>query len=126
MKSQKTLLIIVGIIIIALFAFFVLKLKNSAATPGNYDNFTKCLTNNEVKMFGAYWCPHCENQKKMLGTSFQYVNYIECSLPNRAGQTEICKQEGIQSYPTWEFKGGKRLSGELTFKQLSENSGCQI
>jgi len=26
--------------------------------------FAKCLTENGAKMYGAYWCTHCENQKK--------------------------------------------------------------
>lgn len=93
-------------------------------SPGKLDAFAKCLTDNGIKMYGAYWCPHCLNQKKMFGSSFQYINYVECSLPNKAGQTEICNKVGIQSYPTWGFKDGRRVEGELTLADLSENSGC--
>ena len=62
----------------------------------------------------------------MFGESWQYVDYIECSLPDKSGQLEICKEEGITAYPTWEFQDGERLSGKLSFKTLSEHSDCNI
>ncbi len=93
---------------------------------GDYDGFAKSLTEKGVKMYGAYWCPHCAEQKKIFGRSFKYVNYIECSLPNAAGQTAACSEAGIQSYPTWEFADGKKVSSELTFTQLSELSGVPL
>ena len=102
-----------------------------ATTTGNvvksskYGAFAQCMTNSGVKMYGAYWCPHCNNQKEMFGDSWQYINYIECSLPNRAGQTQFCNDAGIRAYPTWEFIG-QRIEGELTLEQLSQLSGCQL
>ncbi len=77
-------------------------------------------------MYGAYWCPHCINQKEQFGPSWQYINYIECSLPGGRGQTTQCEQAGIEGYPTWEFGDGERASGELTFEMLSEKSGCVL
>ncbi len=77
-------------------------------------------------MFGAYWCGHCQNQKKMFGDSWQYVNYVECSLPNQGGQTDYCKQLDIKGYPTWEFQDGTRKSGEVSFEELSRLSGCSL
>ncbi len=93
--------------------------------PGKYDGLAKCLTEKGVKMYGAYWCPHCAKQKALFGKSFEYVNYIECSLPNKAGQTELCKEAGIEGYPTWEFASGERLPGEQTLQALSEKSACE-
>jgi len=90
------------------------------------DSFANCLTQKGAVMYGAYWCPHCNNQKQMFGSSWQYVNYIECSLPNRAGQTQVCNQADIKAYPTWEFLDGNRLEGELTFTQLIQYSNCQL
>ncbi|HLC65549.1 MAG TPA: hypothetical protein VJI46_05505 [Candidatus Nanoarchaeia archaeon] len=98
----------------------------SGCSTKNYDTFAKCLSEKGVKMYGAYWCSHCENQKEMFGDSWKYVNYVECSLPNRGGQTGICKDAKIEGYPTWEFADGSRLSGELSFETLSQKSGCQI
>lgn len=73
----------------------------------NYDNFAKCLTEKGVKMYGAYWCSHCQNQKKAFGDSFKYVTYIECADPNSQGQLEVCTKAGITGYPTWEFSEKK-------------------
>lgn len=97
-----------------------------ACTSSNYDDFAKCLAEKNVKMYGAFWCPHCANQKEIFGGSFQYVNYIECSLPDRSGQTEICKTANIKSYPTWEFSDNSRQEGEMQLSQLSRISGCQL
>ena len=113
------------------FIVFVLVILVAAGCNGNnapskYDKFAKCLSDNGVKMYGAYWCPHCNNQKQLFGDSFNYINYIECSLPNRAGQTQVCIDAGIKAYPTWEFINGKRIEGELSFEQLSQNSNCKL
>lgn len=45
-----------------------------------YDGFAKCLASKQAKMYGLYWCPHCADQKAMLGASFHYVPYVELSL----------------------------------------------
>lgn len=95
------------------------------ACGGQYDAFAQCITDSGAKMYGAYWCPHCTEQKKDFGGSWDIINYIECSLPNRAGQTDICKQANIESYPTWEFADGERVSGRLNFQTLAQKTGCE-
>jgi len=54
------------------------------------------------------------------------VTYIECSLPNAAGQTAECSAAGIQGYPTWEFGDGSRISGTLTLERLSDITNCPV
>ncbi|MBI4447851.1 hypothetical protein HY643_02630 [Candidatus Woesearchaeota archaeon] len=106
--------------------FFVILFGGCSSLKKDYGSFAKCLTENGVKMYGAYWCPVCKQQEEMFGKSWQYVNYTECSLPNRAGQTTICSSLGITGYPTWEFKEGTMIPGKLSFKQLSQNSNCAL
>jgi hypothetical protein len=108
-----------------IFLFMVIFLVGCTST-GQYDNFAKCLSQSGAKMYGAYWCPHCEDQKQMFGNSWQYVKYIECSLPNRGGQNEVCDQADIKAYPTWEFGDGSRQTGTLTPLQLSQLSHCTL
>ena len=122
MKKQNVLLALFSLIIL----LFVLSCTKSAAPFSQYDNFAKCLTDNGVKMYGAYWCSHCNNQKEMFGGSMRYIDYTECSLPNNSGQTQVCLNANIDSYPTWEFKDGSRMQGELTLEQLSQKSGCSL
>src|SRR5258708_10657052 len=47
---------------------------------GRLDAFAKCLTVKRAKMYGAYWCPHCEDQKEKCGSSFDYAPYVECGI----------------------------------------------
>lgn len=88
------------------------------------EEFAKCLTDNGAKFYGAYWCPHCADQKAMFGKSIGLVTYVECSLPGGAGQTEACTTANIKAYPTWEFKDGTRQEGVLSFSTLAQKSGC--
>ncbi|MBI5803096.1 hypothetical protein HY448_00190 [Candidatus Pacearchaeota archaeon] len=123
-KKQKWF-VFAAIFVAFIFAMYFLYYdKNSI--PGQYDDFAKCLTQNGVKMYGAYWCPHCNEQKEMFGNSWDYIEYVECSLPNAAGQTTICNQAGISGYPTWELGNSTRLQGTQTFEMLSKLTGCSI
>ena len=108
--------------------FFLLALMVIAGCsgPGKYDTLSKCMTEKDVKFYGAFWCPHCANQKEMFGPSIQYVNYIECSTPDKKGQTEACIAAGIKVYPTWELQNGTRIEGELKPEQLSRMTGCPV
>jgi len=120
MKIEFDKRIIIGIIAILIFALFIFK------GNANYDEFTKCLTDNGAKMYGAFWCSHCQAQKKEFGSSFEYVNYIECSTPDKSSQTPECIAAEIKGYPTWEFLTGERMAGEVSFKVLSEKTGCEL
>ena len=104
----------------------VLLILAGCTAAGKYDDFAKCLTVNEAKMYGAFWCSHCQNQKKSFGSSWQYVDYVECSLPDGNSQTEFCSNARIEGYPTWEFKDKSRIEGEATFGQLAEKTGCSL
>lgn len=95
----------------------------TATSSGPGDAFAKCLTENGAKMYGAFWCPHCTDQKEAFGSSWEHITYIECSKPDKT-QTEFCTQAGIASYPTWEFADGNREVGKLEFSVLAEKTGC--
>jgi len=116
--------IIMGIVIVAII--LTIFLTNNSKEVGKYDDFAKCVTENGAKLYGAYWCPHCNEQKEMFGKSINHINYIECSLPNRGGQTQFCRQEGIEGYPTWEFQDETRQAGKLSFEELSQKTGCNL
>ncbi len=126
---QKSTYYIIGIIVVIAVLFLFLKGKTTGSTiniPGQYDEFAQCLAEKEVKMYGAFWCPHCQKQKDLFKESFKYVNYTECSTPDGKAQTTECKEAGIDSYPTWEFSDKKRVAGELSLEKLGEISGCEL
>src|SRR3989338_2875622 len=97
-----------------------------APTSGVYDDFARCLTDKGAKMYGASWCSHCGNQKELFGSSWQYVTYVECTIADQQDQAVVCQQAGITSYPTWQFGDGSQVTGEMTFEQLSQQTGCLL
>jgi hypothetical protein len=90
------------------------------------DGFAKCLNSKGARMYGAWWCPHCADQKEAFGYAFQYVNYTECSPQGQRTETDQCKQAGIKHFPTWHFADGSSTEGLLPLSQLSQKTGCKL
>lgn len=91
-----------------------------------YDNFAQCVADSGAKFYGAFWCPHCADQKKLFGDSIDYVPYVECDPNGKNSQAELCQGEGVQSYPTWIFADGTTQSGVLSLEEISELSSCPL
>jgi hypothetical protein len=102
--------------------------------PGKYDDFAKCIASPEkaVTFFGAFWCPHCQAQKARFGKSAQYLPYVECSTPDGKGQKQVCIDNGIKTYPTWQFATSSVSSttqwvvGEVELEDLAEKTQCAL
>lgn len=124
--KDKLPLIVIGIITIVLVIGGAILLSIQSNKPGKLDSFATCLKDKGVTFFGAFWCPHCKNQKKMFGNSAKLLPYIECSTPDGKSQTPVCQEAGIESYPTWEFSDGSRENGEVSLEKLAEKSSCQL
>ena len=85
----------------------------------------KHLTATGAKKYGAYWCPHCYEQKQLFGQeAFDEVTYIECAEDGKDPQPQVCRAAGIQSFPTWEIDG-KFYPGIKTPDELAELSNYQ-
>ena len=93
-----------------------------------HDAFARCLTERGVKMYGAWWCPHCVEQKEAFGASFEYAPYVECGIKGQTkGQAQVCKDESVQHYPTWQFPPtGERVERVFTLQELSDRTGCSL
>lgn len=98
----------------------------SAQAPGQYDAFAQCIDESGATFYGAFWCPHCQDQKAIFGKSERLLPYVECSTPDRRGQLPVCQEAGITGYPTWEFADGSRISSVLSLEQLSRETGCSL
>lgn len=85
----------------------------------------QCLTNKGVKMYGAYWCPHCADQKKLFGDDFKLIAYQECDDKGPGGNSKICQDQDIQGYPTWKIPGVKNLEGTQSLEDLAKAANCQ-
>lgn len=91
-----------------------------------YDNFVTCLAEEEVKFYGAFWCPHCADQKKLFGDSEDLLPYVECDPNGKNSQASVCNDEDIKSYPTWKFSDGTVKNGVVSLEDLSELTSCPL
>jgi len=82
------------------------------------------LKDEGVLFYGASWCPHCQEQKRLFGASVSRLPYIECGPggPN-APQAPSCSLAGVQTYPTWVIKGRAIVGQVLTLAQLADATG---
>jgi hypothetical protein len=85
----------------------------------------QALTKAGAKMYGAFWCSHCQDQKAEFGSAFKDVTYVECA-PDKANpykQSSACKAANIEGYPTWIFADGSRVESVMTYDELSQKIG---
>lgn len=122
--NKTTIISIIVVVLVLVGVLFYASKKDSA--PGQYDAFASCIKDSGAKFFGAFWCPHCQDQKKMFGSSAKLLPYVECSTPNGQEQLQVCVDEGIQGYPTWKFADGTVFTNVLTLENLAEKTSCTI
>ncbi len=85
-----------------------------------------------AKMYGAYWCPHCHDQKELFGKeAAQIYPYIECAADGKNSQTALCEQIAPKAqqqtgqafgFPTWEING-RFYPGTQSLTELARISG---
>jgi len=114
-----------GLAVVALVALIATN-KIQSSVPSQYDGLAQCLADKGVKMYGAWWCPHCKDQKALFGSAFKKVSYVECSPGQTKSMSQECTDAGIKGYPTWVFADDSRLSGLQTFETLADKSGCEL
>ena len=85
----------------------------------------KHLTSIGAKKFGAFWCPHCYEQKQLFGKeAFKEVNYVECAPQGKNPQPKLCRDSGIKGFPSWEIN--KQIyAGTQTLEKLAELSAYE-
>jgi uncharacterized membrane protein len=81
------------------------------------------LTTIGAKEYGAYWCPHCFQQKQLFGKeAFAKAPYVECAPDGVNAQTKVCQDADVKAFPTWVIKG-TTYSGVQSLEKLAELSG---
>ncbi|HBM45698.1 MAG: Vitamin K epoxide reductase [Parcubacteria group bacterium GW2011_GWF2_38_76] len=121
-KLNQIFWVFVFVVVVLSFAWvaFVFAIKPQVKYS-NLDEFAKCLTDKGATMYGAAWCPHCLDEKSSFGSSFKYVNYVECP-----DNISLCTEKGIMGYPSWISAEGKILEGKQGLEKLSEITGCEL
>ncbi|MEC4802945.1 MAG: vitamin K epoxide reductase family protein [Jaaginema sp. PMC 1079.18] len=72
--------------------------------------------------YGAYWCPHCYEQKQLFGKqAFAKLDYIECDPEGKNAQPQACVDAEVRSYPTWKIDG-EVYTGTQPLEKLAEVS----
>jgi thiol-disulfide isomerase/thioredoxin len=132
-NNAKIFVSVVGILILGTIATAMVRSNGSnvPAGPGKYDTFAQCLKDNGATFYGAWWCPHCQAQKKLFGSSQKLLPYVECYVyPDTNNSLPVCLDKNITSYPTWELKDGTRLAVEnsagVTLETLAEKTSCEL
>ena len=107
---------------IMLFLILVIVLLSACTPkgPGKADVLAQCLTAKGVVMYGTEWCPHCKEQKASFGSSFQYINYVDCDK-----YKEACSNAGVEGIPAWTIDD-KLYSGTQSLYKLAKLSGCSL
>lgn len=113
---NKWTVILILLLAIGLIGF----LASLPDKPGEYDVLAQQITESEVHFYGAFWCPHCQEQKAQFGKSARLLPYIECSTPDGKGQLQVCKDLNITTYPTWIFADGRRQIGLISPNEFTE------
>jgi glutaredoxin len=81
------------------------------------------LTDKDVKFYGAYWCPRCQEQKALFEASAERLLYVECSSGGRGSAlTKACATAKVRTYPTW-IIGERRYTGLQTPQSLAAATG---
>lgn len=101
--------------------------SNNTLNPDNFSTsyiaeLAKALAAKGMVMYGAYWCPHCKDQKAVFGDAFQYVDYVECDAGGPNANPDECNAKGITGYPTWIYNGTK-YEGEQSLSKLAQIIG---
>ncbi|HEY4494017.1 MAG TPA: hypothetical protein VJB95_01120 [Candidatus Paceibacterota bacterium] len=125
-NNVKIFISIIGILVVGVIVLAVLRSTAAPAGPGRLDGFAQCLKDKGAIFYGAFWCPHCQAQKKLFSSSAKLLPYVECSTADGRGQLQECKDKKIEGYPTWEFADGSRLNGEIPLNQLAEKTSCVL
>lgn len=116
----------IWLLILLVFIGLVVWLVRTPGKPGRLDSFATCIKDSGALFYGAFWCPHCQNQKALFGSSAKFLPYVECSTPDSQGQLDICKEAGVTGYPTWHFGTSTVISGEISLERLSELTSCPL
>lgn len=111
---------------LAFLLFSALLLTSCGQRDVSNDAFATCIANSGATFYGAFWCPHCQDQKKEFGDSKDLLPYVECDENGENPDPEACKANKVESYPTWVFADGIKKVGVQSFEELSAATSCPL
>jgi len=84
----------------------------------------KALRLKGARMYGAFWCPHCLEEKELFGRqAMKDFPYVEC-FPDgwKKGRppAKACVDAGVKGFPTWIFPGKEPVLGTKSLEELRD------
>ncbi len=132
-NNAKIFLSVIGLLVLGTIATVIIRSNANVAPiePGKYDGFAQCLKDKGATFYGAWWCPHCNDQKKLFGSSAKLLPYFECYIyPDTSHPIQACVEKKVPGYPTWELADGTRLPNEntagVTLETLAAKTSCEL
>jgi hypothetical protein len=121
-KHMRWSVLTLGVVVATSLYFLV----GTSGKPDGLEAFAQCVREQRALFYGAFWCPHCQEQKALFGTVQRRLPYVECSTPDGRSQMPLCQHNGIREYPTWVFADGSRETQVLSLSRLAEKTGCPL
>lgn len=108
----------------AAFILIIAYAQSGSITPvsASTEGLAQHLQESGATFYGAYWCPHCQEQKALFGASASKLPYVECDARGQNAQPNRCTAAGIRVFPTWVIDG-QRYEGTLSLAELARRSG---
>jgi len=134
MEKRVKIIIIIGVVVFIILAIYLVFSRfsnptgyiiNGQVVHAGLDDFAMCLTSNGAKLYGAFWCSHCKEQKDLFSSSLQYLDYVECDANGENAQLEECARMGIEGYPTW-IINNQKYPGTKSLEELARLTGCKL
>ncbi|KAF8065431.1 LTO1 [Scenedesmus sp. PABB004] len=76
-----------------------------------------------AKMYGAFWCSHCYDQKQVFGAAamadFPYVECFPAGWKKGVAIDAACEAASVKAFPTWVINGTS-TEGQLELEQLEQ------
>eukprot|EP00798_Chlamydomonas_sp_ICE-L_P015767 gene15767-21890_t len=98
------------------------KRRGDAAFSGA-GGFLAADFNPRARMYGAFWCSHCYEQKMEFGqqamAEFPYTECFPTGWKKGATMAQACQDAGVKAFPSWVING-KLIEGELTLEDAEK------
>mmetsp|Transcript_32548 Transcript_32548/g.73520 ORF Transcript_32548/g.73520 Transcript_32548/m.73520 type:complete len:107 (-) Transcript_32548:26-346(-) len=86
----------------------------------------QALEEQGATFYGAYWCGFCNQERQALGKeALARVRYVECDPRGAGGAPTQCTEAGVDAFPTWVLRDGRRQSGAAGLEGLEAFLGIK-
>lgn len=111
---ETTFLWIIAIVLAVIFGIIYISNNSSSSVSSEV---AQCIGQRAL-VYVRTGCHACETQEKMFGSSYKYINEVDCAY-----ESDKCNLNGITATPTWVINGQYNV-GVQTIPRLQALTGC--